>query len=173
MNRYTLMAALMTCANTALADPMSDQLAVFETLLGTWDCAGQNAATPQSPAFAFRSGFRIEAVLGGQFVQVTYSEVESTSLPNARDNVEYWEKAGDGFHSTFFNAFGQRGDLASSGPKDGRLVWSGTIDTPNGSLPFEGRMDISEVNSLTVEPTLIFPDGTEFAVASLDCSRGS
>ncbi len=172
MFRHILAMAIAACSSSAFANTLSDDLAIFEPMLGSWDCIGLNAASPEAPAFEFQSGFRIEEALSGQFVRVTYSEVESSILMHARNNVEYWQKVDDGYRSTFFNVFGQRGELVSSGLHDGQLVWAGMIDTPNGALPFEGRMDISEPVSLVVEPTLMLPGGSEHAIARLECSRG-
>lgn len=170
MYRYSLLTLLILCAAPAAASQLSDELSEFQPLLGTWQCIGQNAQSPQSPAFEFESQFRFEAALGGTFVRVTYTETESPDLPIARNNVEYWSRGDQGFTSTYFNAFGQRGELSSNGIMDGRLVWAGDIETPNGPTRFEGRLETAEQDRLSVSPTLLLPDGGEFPVARLDCT---
>jgi len=170
MYRYFTLTFLVLCAAPAAAGQLSDELSAFQPLLGTWQCIGQNTQSPQSPAFEFESQFRFEAALGGQFVRVTYIETKNSDLPVARNNVEYWGRGDQAFTSTFFNAFGQRGELSSNGIKDGRLVWAGDIETPNGPTPFEGRLDASEKDRLSVSPTLLLPDGGEFPIARLDCT---
>lgn len=170
MYRHSLLTLLILCTAPAAAGQLSDELSEFQPLLGTWQCTGQNAQSPQSPAFEFESQFHFEAALGGKFVRVAYVETESSDLPIARNNVEYWSGGNQAFTSTFFNAFGQRGELSSDGMIDGRLVWAGEIETPKGPVPFEGRLETSEPDRLSVSPTLLLPDGGEFPIARLDCT---
>jgi len=171
MFRSSLIAFLTLCSVPSSAQQLSADLSEFQQILGTWSCSGQNSGTPQSPAFEFESQFRIEATLGGSFVQVSYSETESSVLPIARDNIEYWQGANGAFTSTFFNSFGQKGELTSEGIFAGILVWRGIINTPNGPAPFEGRIEQRQPDQLSVEPTLLLPDGSEFVIARLNCRK--
>ncbi len=171
MFRYSLSTLLLLTSISASAEPLTTDLSELQPLVGTWDCAGQNSPTPQSSAFEFESQFHIKAVLGGNFIQVTYSEMENSALPVARNNIEYWQGASGAFTSTFFNSFGQKGQLTAKGFVDGKLVWSGLVDTPNGPAPFEGRITLFQKDRLSVEPTLFLPDGTRFVIAELDCTK--
>ena len=155
----------------ASAQTLSEGVSSFQPLIGSWACTGQNSPTPETPGFEFHSKFVFEPTLGGQFVKVSYSETPSESLPMSRDNVEFWQTAEDGFTTTFFNAFGQSGKLSSAGLSEGNLVWAGQIGTPNGPMPFEGRIQMSGEDQMQVSPTLIMPDGTEYPVAVISCSK--
>lgn len=164
------------CVSLALqadAQSLSPALSSFAPLVGRWSCSGHNAQTPGSPGFDYDSEFRFEPVLRGQFLRVRYSESVEHALPFARDNVEYWEADGDGFRSTYFNAFGTRGELRARGFEGDALTWAGKIATPDGPLDFEGRIVLREPARITITPTLLLPDGAEFAIAEISCRKAA
>jgi hypothetical protein len=172
MSRHLFAALFVVCSSSmSSAESLKTDLADFEPLIGTWACAGHNSPSPQLPAFDFDSTFTFEAALGGQFVHASYTESVSEMLPMSRDNEEFWQSVDGSFTSTFFNAFGQSGQLHSDGLIDGVLTWAGKLNTPNGPMPFEGRIVLLDNQIMTVAPTLLFPDGTEFSIATLSCQR--